>query len=297
MTRGAGQRARCSIHVDASDLRPVGWRCPGGRAQVRARGSTGRRGAHDESTHQAGEAGRFDQVSLGEVMLRLDPGEGRIHTTRTLPGLGGRRRVQRRARAAALLRPADRDRDRARATTRSGRLVEDLMLQGGVDLSLPPLGAVRRRGARGPQRAQLHRARLRPARRRRLLRPRPHRRLAAASPATSTGTRIFGTDGRPLVPHRRHLRRASPRRRPPSRARRWRRRAGTARSSPTTSTTATRSGVDRRPGARARGEPRARAARRRDVRQRGGLHRRARLRGRGRSTSTSPRSTRRTSAA
>ena len=26
---------------------------------------------------------RFDLVSLGEVMLRLDPGEGRIHTTRT----------------------------------------------------------------------------------------------------------------------------------------------------------------------------------------------------------------------
>jgi len=26
---------------------------------------------------------RWDQVSLGEVMLRLDPGEGRVHTTRT----------------------------------------------------------------------------------------------------------------------------------------------------------------------------------------------------------------------
>ena len=25
---------------------------------------------------------RWDIVSLGEVMLRLDPGEGRIHTTR-----------------------------------------------------------------------------------------------------------------------------------------------------------------------------------------------------------------------
>ena len=25
---------------------------------------------------------RFDILSLGEVMLRLDPGEGRIHTTR-----------------------------------------------------------------------------------------------------------------------------------------------------------------------------------------------------------------------
>ena len=27
-------------------------------------------------------AARWDEVSLGEVMLRLDPGEGRIHTAR-----------------------------------------------------------------------------------------------------------------------------------------------------------------------------------------------------------------------
>lgn len=25
---------------------------------------------------------RYDQISLGEIMLRLDPGEGRIHTAR-----------------------------------------------------------------------------------------------------------------------------------------------------------------------------------------------------------------------
>src|SRR5215216_2460315 len=29
------------------------------------------------------EGCRWDVVSLGEVMLRLDPGEGRVHTTRT----------------------------------------------------------------------------------------------------------------------------------------------------------------------------------------------------------------------
>ena len=29
------------------------------------------------------ESSRWALVSLGEVMLRLDPGEGRIHTTRT----------------------------------------------------------------------------------------------------------------------------------------------------------------------------------------------------------------------
>ena len=28
---------------------------------------------------------KFDAVSLGEVMLRLDPGEGRIRTARQLP--------------------------------------------------------------------------------------------------------------------------------------------------------------------------------------------------------------------
>ena len=27
---------------------------------------------------------RFDLVSLGEVMLRLDPGEGRVRTTRSI---------------------------------------------------------------------------------------------------------------------------------------------------------------------------------------------------------------------
>jgi 2-dehydro-3-deoxygluconokinase len=39
-------------------------------------------------------ASRFDAVSLGEVMLRLDPGAGRIRSARTLR-LGGRRGVQR----------------------------------------------------------------------------------------------------------------------------------------------------------------------------------------------------------
>jgi 2-dehydro-3-deoxygluconokinase len=32
---------------------------------------------------------RFDAVSLGEVMLRLDPGEGRIHTTRSFQAWEG----------------------------------------------------------------------------------------------------------------------------------------------------------------------------------------------------------------
>ena len=33
--------------------------------------------------YKSAESCRFDEVSLGEIMLRLDPGCGRIHTTRT----------------------------------------------------------------------------------------------------------------------------------------------------------------------------------------------------------------------
>ena len=37
----------------------------------------------DELKIKSKDECRWDQVSLGEVMLRLDPGAGRIHTTRT----------------------------------------------------------------------------------------------------------------------------------------------------------------------------------------------------------------------
>ena len=36
---------------------------------------------------------RWDLVALGEVMLRLDPGAGRIATTRALRCVGRRRRI------------------------------------------------------------------------------------------------------------------------------------------------------------------------------------------------------------
>src|SRR4051794_33338986 len=77
---------------------------------------------------------RFDQVSLGEVMLRLDPGEGRIHTTRTFQAWegGGEYNVARGLRRCFGLRTAV---VTALADNPVGRLVEDLMLQGGVDLS------------------------------------------------------------------------------------------------------------------------------------------------------------------
>ena len=77
---------------------------------------------------------RFDEVSLGEVMLRLDPGEGRVHTTRTFQAWegGGEYNVARGLRRCFGLRTAI---VTALADNPVGRLVEDLMLQGGVDLS------------------------------------------------------------------------------------------------------------------------------------------------------------------
>src|SRR5437868_8235079 len=77
---------------------------------------------------------RHDLVSLGEVMLRLDPCEGRIHTTRSFRAWegGGEYNVARGLRRCFGLRTAV---VTALADNPVGRLVEDLMLQGGVDLS------------------------------------------------------------------------------------------------------------------------------------------------------------------
>src|SRR6478752_5559300 len=77
---------------------------------------------------------RFDLVSLGEVMLRLDPGELRIHTTRSFQAWegGGEYNVARGLRRCFKLRSAI---VTALADNPVGRLLEDLMLQGGVDLT------------------------------------------------------------------------------------------------------------------------------------------------------------------
>lgn len=77
---------------------------------------------------------RFDQVSLGEVMLRLDPGDGRVRTARTFAVWegGGEYNVARGLRRCFGLRTALVS---AFADNEVGRLLEDLMLQGGVDLS------------------------------------------------------------------------------------------------------------------------------------------------------------------
>jgi 2-dehydro-3-deoxygluconokinase len=77
---------------------------------------------------------RFDLASLGEVMLRLDPGDRRIHTTRTFDVWegGGEYNVARGLRRCFGLKTTI---VTALADNPVGRLVEDLMLQGGVDLS------------------------------------------------------------------------------------------------------------------------------------------------------------------
>ncbi|MDX3694547.1 sugar kinase [Streptomyces europaeiscabiei] len=76
-----------------------------------------------------------DVVALGEVMLRFDPGEGRIRTTRTFQVWegGGEYNVVRGLRRCFGLRTAI---VTALADNAVGRLVEDLILQGGVDTSL-----------------------------------------------------------------------------------------------------------------------------------------------------------------
>lgn len=78
---------------------------------------------------------KYDLISLGEVMLRLDPGEGRVRTTRQFTAWegGGEYNVARGLRrcfgmtTGVVTAFADND---------VGRLVEDFILQGGVDASL-----------------------------------------------------------------------------------------------------------------------------------------------------------------
>jgi 2-dehydro-3-deoxygluconokinase len=88
-----------------------------------------------ESLHiKPKEACRWDIVSLGEVMLRLDPGDRRIHTARTFEVWegGGEYNV-----ARGLKRCFGLDAAIVTALTDNavGRLVQDLIYQGGVDQS------------------------------------------------------------------------------------------------------------------------------------------------------------------
>lgn len=77
---------------------------------------------------------QFDLVSLGEVMLRLDPGETRIRTARQFTAWegGGEYNVARGLRRCFGMRTAI---VTALADNEVGRLVENFILQGGVDPS------------------------------------------------------------------------------------------------------------------------------------------------------------------
>ena len=78
---------------------------------------------------------RFDLVALGEVMLRLDPGEGRIATARSFRAWegGGEYNVARGLSRCFGLRTAV---VTALADNEIGRLLEGLVLAGGVDTSM-----------------------------------------------------------------------------------------------------------------------------------------------------------------
>src|SRR5258705_3339926 len=77
---------------------------------------------------------RWDIVSLGEVMLRLDPGEGRVHTARSFQVWegGGEYNVARGLKRCFGMEAAV---VTALADNAVGRLVQDLIYQGGVDQS------------------------------------------------------------------------------------------------------------------------------------------------------------------
>lgn len=78
------------------------------------------------------ESCTYDIVSLGEVMLRLDPGEGRIRTTRNFTAWegGGEYNVARGLRKVFGKRGAI---VTALADNEVGRLVEDFIMTGGLD--------------------------------------------------------------------------------------------------------------------------------------------------------------------
>lgn len=81
------------------------------------------------------DACEFDLVSLGEVMLRLDPGEGRVRTARNFTAWegGGEYNVARGLRRCFEMRTGV---VTALADNEVGRLIENFILQGGVSTSM-----------------------------------------------------------------------------------------------------------------------------------------------------------------
>src|SRR5512134_297374 len=81
---------------------------------------------------KSAESCTYDLLALGEIMLRLDPGEGRIRTAREFKAWegGGEYNVARGSRRCFGLRTGV---CTALADNDVGRLIEELILQGGVD--------------------------------------------------------------------------------------------------------------------------------------------------------------------
>jgi 2-dehydro-3-deoxygluconokinase len=139
------------------------------------------------------ETCRYDIVSLGEVMLRLDPGDRRIRTARTFEAWegGGEYNVARGLRrcfgyrAAIVTALVDND---------VGRLIEDLILQGGVDtawinwLPYDGVGRANRNGLNFTERGFGVRGAIGCS-------DRGHTAAAALSPGDVDWDRIFGADG------------------------------------------------------------------------------------------------------
>ena len=148
---------------------------------------------------------------MGRRVARRDHAEARprrrAHTHRPrIQGLGGRRRVQRRARPEALLRDEDDRRHRVRRQSR-GEARRGLHAPGRRRHQPRRLAQVRRRRARGPQRPQLRGTRLRLPRRAELRRQGADRRQPAEARRHRLG-RDLRRRGRQVVPHRRDIRRA-----------------------------------------------------------------------------------------
>ncbi len=150
---------------------------------------------------------RWDCLSLGEVMLRLDPGEGRIHTARQFQVWegGGEYNVARGLRRCFGLRTAVAT---ALAENPVGRLVEDFILQGGVDTSLirwipyDGVGRTVRNGLNFTERGFGVRAAVGCS-------DRGHTAISQVKTGDFDWESIFGPSERlALAPYRRHLRRA-----------------------------------------------------------------------------------------
>ena len=136
---------------------------------------------------------RWDLLSLGEVMLRFDPGDRRIWTTDSFEVCegGGEYNVARGLKRCFGLDAAI---VTAFADNPVGRLLQDFIYQGGVDQSLIRWVELRWRRPLGAQWTQFHRARLWRSRRPGKFRSRPHRRFPIKARRYRLGE-IFGKQG------------------------------------------------------------------------------------------------------